>query len=186
METIIFSLLFNCFYRANSYFCKIYKVLESMKHIKFLSFVLGVFFLCSCNGGSTKADSTIMSRDFMDDIWERFDFVTNDIQIEKETTYDLSMNISFTEAYRYDDFSMVFSVFDTYGNPYRCKAYKFSLKDNDGSWKSELIDGCYTFELPINNALMLTDPGKYTFQIEYRMPITPLEGVRSLKLYNNN
>ena len=156
-----------------------------MKHIKLLSLVFGFLFLCSCNGGSTKTNRTILSRDFMDDIWERFDFVTNDIEIEKETTYDLSMSISFTEAYGHKDFSMVFSVFDTYGNPYRCKAYKFALKDTDGNWKSELIDGCYTFELPINNALTLTDPGKYTFQIESRMPITPLEGVRSLKLYNN-
>lgn len=157
-----------------------------MKHIKLLSFVLGVFFLCSCNGGSTKTDRTILSREFMSDVWERFDFVKNNIEIEKETTYNLSMDISFTEAYKYKDFSMVFSVFDAYGNPYRCKDYKFSLKDSDGNWKSELIDGCYTFNLPINSALSLTDPGKYMFQIEYRMPITPLEGVRSLKLYNNN
>ena len=148
--------------------------------------ILAVFFLCNCNGGSTEADSIIMSRNFMGDIWERFDFVTKSIEIEKETTYSLSMDISFTETYRYNDFSMVFTVFDAYGNPYRCKAYKFSLKDNDGSWKSEFIDGCYTFKLPINSALTLTDPGKYTFQIESRMPITPLEGVRSLKLYNNN
>ena len=156
-----------------------------MKHIKFLSFVLGVFLLCSCNSGSTKTGCTILSREFMNDNWERFDFVTNDIEIEKETTYDLSMDICFTDAYRYNDFSMVFSVLDAYGNPYRCKAYKFSLKDADGNWNSELIDGCYTFKLPINNALTLTDPGKYTFHIESRMPITPLEGVRSLKLYNN-
>ena len=156
-----------------------------MKHIRFLSFVVFAIMLCSCGGNSTKKCNDILSRTFTDDTWERFDFVTNDIEIEKETTYDLSMDISFTETYRYNDFSMVFSVFDADGNPYRSKPYKFALKDSQGNWNSELVDGCYTFNLPINNALMLTDPGKYKFQIEYRMPITPIEGVRSLKLYNN-
>lgn len=140
--------------------------------------------LCCCGGNLQRKSNDILSRSFMGDTWERFDFVTNDIEIEEETTFDLSMDISFTEAYPYNDFSLVFSVFDAYGNPYRSKAYKFSLKDNEGNWKSELIDGCYTFNLPINSALTLNELGKYKFQIEHRMPITPIEGVRSLKLYN--
>ena len=155
-----------------------------MKHIKFLSFAIFAFLFCCCSSNSAKKCNDILSRTFLNDTWERFDFVTNDIEIEEETTYDLSMDISFTEAYQYNDFSMVFSVFDAYGNPYRSKAYKFALKDSQGNWNSELVDDCYTFNLPINNALMLADPGKYKFQIEYRMPITPIEGIRSLKIYN--
>ena len=155
-----------------------------MKYIKFLSFAFFAFILCSCSN-LAKESNDLLSRSFLNDSWERFDFVTNDIEIEGETTYDLSMDISFTDAYKYNDFSMVFTVFDAYGNPYRSKTYKFSLKDSSGNWNSECVDSCYTFNLPINNALTLIDPGKYTFQIESRMPITPLEGVRNLKLHNN-
>ena len=156
------------------------------KHIKLLSlFISGLLFLCGCSGDAAKTDRAVISRHFMNDNWERFDFLTKDIEIKEETTYNLSMTISFTEAYAYNDFSMVFSVFDSNGNPYRCKAYKFPLKDTDGNWKSEFVDSTYTFELPINSALTLTDPGKYTFQIESRMPITPVEGIRNLTLLNN-
>lgn len=156
-----------------------------MKRIHIFILVISTLLFCNCNGINSKKDSAILSRTFLNDSWERFDYITTDIEIDAETTYDLSLDISFTDAYRYKDFSMVFSIFDANGNPYRSKAYTFNLKDDEGIWKSELIDGCYTFNLPVNKALTLTDLGKYTFQIEYRMPITPLEGVRNLKLYNN-
>ena len=71
------------------------------------------------------------------------------------------------------------------GNPYRARAYKFNLKDDEGRWNSEMKDGCYTFELPINKQLQITDAGKYQFKIEQRMPITPLVGVKELTLLNN-
>jgi hypothetical protein len=32
---------------------------------------------------------------------------------------------------------------------------------------------------------MIADPGVYRFQIENRMPITPLVGVKELTLFNN-
>ena len=128
----------------------------------------------------------IIERSFYQTVWERFDYVKNTINVEAETTFNLSMDISFTDDYPYNDFSMVFSVFDSNNNPYRCKAYTFNLKDENGQWKSEKKDGCYTFSLPINQALQITDVGSYCFQIEYRMPITPIVGVKQLSLVNNN
>ena len=159
-------------------------IIITMSHFRFL-LVLCALLLCGCSENSRETDKAILSRSFFNDTWERFDFVTNEIEINKETTYDLSMDITFTEAYRQNDFSVVFSVFDAYGNPYRSKAYKFTLKDAEGNWKSGFVDGSYTFSLPINKALTLCDPGKYKFQIEHRMPITPIVGVKELKLYNN-
>lgn len=154
-----------------------------MKRTSILTIAVFAILFCSCSRNSS-SERAIISRTFLDDSWERFDFVKTEVEIDEETTYDLSLDISFTSTYKFDDFSMVFSIFNANGNPYRSKAYAFNLKDGDGNWKSELADGCYTFNLPINKALTLTDTGKYTFQIEYRMPITPLEGVRELKLYN--
>ncbi len=95
------------------------------------------------------------------------------------------MRISFTEDYPYEDFSMIFTVFDKNGNPYRSKGYKFNLKDREGNWNAERKDNCYTFTLPINRNLTISDPGKYQFSIEQKMPITPVRGVKELVLLNN-
>jgi hypothetical protein len=59
------------------------------------------------------------------------------------------------------------------------------VKDPEGNWNSELVNGNYTFELPINKALQLTEAGTYQFQIEQKMPVTPLVGVKEMTLYNN-
>lgn len=131
-------------------------------------------------------DKEILHREFYNTVWERFDYVRTDIEVTASTTYDLSMHISFTDDYLYNDFSMIFTVFDKNGNPYRSKGYKFNLKDIDGHWNAEKKDGCYTFILPINRNLTITDPGKYQFVIEQRMPITPIVGVKELTLINAN
>ena len=131
-------------------------------------------------------DGTLIHREFYQTIWERFDYVSNTIEISEPTTFDLGLSIGFTENYPYENISLVFTVFTADGTPYRSKGYKFRVKDSEGHWNSELIDGCYTFELPINKALQLTEAGKYRFQIEQKMPVTPLVGVTELTLFNNN
>lgn len=139
--------------------------------------------MVSCN--HQQSNSTLIERTFHADTWERFDYASNTIEVKEPTTYDLSLNISFTEAYPYNDFSMVFTVFSADQTPYRSRAYKFKLKDADGGWNSQLTNGCYTFELPINKAFQITEDGTYRFQIEYRMPVTPIAGVRHLSLVAN-
>ena len=148
----------------------------------FIAFILALVFI-GCN--SKETNQLIIQRDFYQNVWERFDYVQNTVTIDKETSFDLSLDISFTDDYPFNDFSMVFTVFDSYGNPYRSKAYKFNLKDDENHWKSQMKDGCYSFNLPINKALQITDAGTYRFQIEYRMPITPIVGVKQLTLINN-
>lgn len=140
------------------------------------------FLLCGCRHQERNED--LLHRDFYETLWERFDYVYNDIEIKEATTFDLGLRISFTEKYIYDDISLVFSIFDANGTPYRSKGYQFTLKDSDGQWKSQLLDGCYTFDLPINKSLQITDSGTYRFQIEYRMAKTPIVGVKALTLYN--
>jgi gliding motility-associated lipoprotein GldH len=131
-------------------------------------------------------DTELIQRSFYNTVWERFDYVYNDFEIKETTSYDLTMQVSFTEDYHYNDFSMVFTVFDRDGNPYRAKGYKFNLKDEEDRWNVDEKDGCYTFTFPINKRLEITEPGKYRFNIEQKMPITPLVGVKELKLINNN
>lgn len=143
------------------------------------------FFLCLFGCGQQVNNKELLQRSFYGTVWERFDYVTKDVDITKTTTYDLSLRISFTDDYPYNDISMVFTVFDEQENPYRAKGYKFNLKDEEGNWNVEKVDGCYTFTLPINKQLMITDPGKYQFRLEQKMPITPVVGVKELTLINN-
>jgi len=140
-----------------------------------------------CLFGCTRQEknTALLHREFYETLWERFDYVKDNIEVKAETSYDLSLKIAFTDDYPYNDISMVFTVFDSEDNPYRARAYKFNLKDEDGHWNVENVDGCYTYVLPINKDLRIVDPGTYTFQIENRMPITPLVGVKELTLLHN-
>jgi len=150
-------------------------------------FVYSLFAICLmvCGCSHQSKDTTVLHREFFNTLWERFDYVYNDIEVKEPTSFDLNMSISFTDDYPENYFEMVFTVFDPRGDRYRSKGYKFTLKDTDGQWKSQLNDGCYTFELPINKDLKITDAGTYRFQVEYRMPKTPLAGVKELTIYNN-
>jgi len=148
-----------------------------------ISTLFSCFLLLSCQRSAKEV--ALLQRTFFGDTWERFDYVRNDVEIKAETTYDLSLNISFTEDYPYDYIDLVFTVFTNDGERYRSKEYKSKLKDVEGRWSSEMINGCYTFTLPINKQLNINEPGTYRFQIEQRMPITPLIGIKELTLINN-
>ena len=139
--------------------------------------------LNSCN--TSNSGKVLLSRTFPTISWERFDFVKENIEIKKATTYDLVLTASFDPSYTYNYLSVVFTIFDSYGNPFRTKAYQFNLKEKDGSWKSELIDGCYHFSFPINSELTVNEPGVYCFQLESRMPITPLYGIKDISIISN-
>lgn len=154
--------------------------------MKKLILFLGVIFLvglssCDTNNGG----KALVSRSFPTMSWERFDFVNADIEVKKASTYDLVLQASFDTSYAYDYLSVVFTIFDAYENPFRTKAYQFRLKENDGSWKSTLVDGCYRFSFPINNEISINEPGVYNFQLENRMPITPLYGIKDVSIISN-
>ena len=147
--------------------------------------LIGICFLCLFGCKRQEDNAALLHRDFFETVWERFDYVKDSIDVKAETSFDLSMKIAFTDDYPYNDFSMVFTVFTDDGNPYRSKGYKFNVKDADGNWNVESTEGCHTFVLPINKDLRIVDAGTYIFQIEYRMPITPLVGVKELTLLKN-
>ena len=175
-KTFLFMMGINYFL----YICTVFRA----KMKRHLFFVLALCF-CLIGCDHQTKDAELLHRSFYNSAWERFDYVRNEIEIKEATSFDLSMKISFTDEYPYDVFSMVFTVFDQDGEPYRSKGYKFKLKDAEGHWNSERVDGCYTFEMPINKALQITDAGKYCLQVENRMPKTPLVGVKELTIINN-
>ena len=154
--------------------------------MKRILFTIGVFLVLGLGGcQGPKGDKTLVERTFTSTGWERFDFVTNEINVKKPTIYDLSLEATFDPSYAYDYFSVVFTIFDADGNPFRSKNYKFRVKESDGSWKSTLTDGCYHFSFPINNELSINEPGTYKFQLESHLPITPLMGVKEVAIICN-
>jgi len=154
--------------------------------MKRIALFIGLLCLAGMFGcHSDQGSKALLSRDFLATGWERFDFISDEVEIKKPTTYNLTMEVSFEETYPFDYFSVVFTVFDTDEHPMRSKGYKFSVKDKENSWKSELKDGYYTFIFPINSEMSFNEPGKYVLQLENRMPTTPLTGVHHVALMTN-
>lgn len=154
-----------------------------MKRFSFFIGALVLMMMASCQNGSK--DKVLLTRDFHPSGWERFDFITDELDVKQPTTYDITMKASFDDSYTADYFSVVFTVFDSEDQPLRAKNYKFSLKEKDGTWKSDLKDGLYTFTFPINSEMSFNEPGRYILQLENHMPITPLIGIRHISLRTN-
>lgn len=154
-----------------------------MKRFLVVLCILGLVGCTACH--PNKKGEVMVSRVFPTSSWERFDFVNHRIELQKPATYDLTLAATFSPEYPFNYFAMAFTVFDEGDYPLRSKNYQFTLKDRDGSWKSELTDGVYHFTFPINSELTLNEPGKYKFQIENLMPITPLLGIQEIELINH-
>lgn len=146
--------------------------------------LLFCFLLLGC--GRQEKSGNVIRREFYQAEWERFDYASNTIEIVKPTTFDLGLRISFTDDYPHETISLVFTVFTSDNTPYRSRGYNFRVKDSEGRWSSDCINGCYTFDFPINKAMDINEVGAYRFQIEQTMPITPLIGVKELILYDKN
>lgn len=154
-----------------------------MKRVLLIFGLLALIGLSSCWKGDT--DKVLMDRDFPTASWERFDFVQRTIVLDKPVTYDLDLDVWFDDNYAFNYFSAVFTVFDSEGNPLRARDYRFTIKDRNGAWKSQVEDGAYHFRFPINSELSLNEPGTYVLQFENHMPITPLYGIRKLSIVKN-
>lgn len=153
-----------------------------MKRICLIIGVLALFGFVSCH--QNREGNVVVSREFPTLSWERFDYIKRTLVLDKPTSYDLELEVAFDESYPYNYFSMTFAVFDAAGNPQRARDYKFIVKDRDGNWKSELENEAYHFRFPINNDLTINEPGTYTFQVENHMHITPLVGIKEIKIIN--
>ena len=151
-----------------------------MKRIILVLSLIGLFGFSACH--TNQNGNVLISRVFPTSSWERFDFLEQTIELKKPVSYDLVLNATFSPEYPFDYFEIAFTVFDDHDHPLRGKNYQFKVKDREGAWKSELTEDGYHFVFPVNSELTLNEPGKYKFQIENRMPITPLLGIKEIML----
>lgn len=156
--------------------------------------LLSVFLTMSC---SNKEPNIVINKDFVNEEWSRFEYLTGEILINEESAnFDIIMEVKVTDSYpnvyvsHQDDSSLLFNMTIKYpnGSSSRSMNYKYTLKDNEGNWKADKIDGCYTFLLPIISEMTFGEKGIYTFKIENKYPKDPLSGIKSMtiKCINSN
>ena len=155
--------------------------------ISILLIIIGLA-LVAC---SKKQDSVVLSRDFDEEIWGRFDYLEADYNVVKAPmTADLVMDIMVSDVYPniypyYDEETGIFvfalSIKAPDGSG-RSREFKFKLKDANGNFKSEKVDDYYHFELPLLSEMSFSENGIYHFKIENKYPKEPLYGIKSLTI----
>ena len=158
---------------------------------KFNIFIALIVFVLSFVSCSEKQDTAVLSRDFDGEVWNRFDFLEASYNVEKAPmTADVVMEIEvsdvFPNIYPYhDDDKGIFYIALTVSTPdggRRSREFNFYLKDRDGNFKSEKVDGYYHYELPLLNEMTFNEKGEYNFRIENKYSKDPLCGIKSLKI----
>jgi len=145
-----------------------------------------VFLKCS----GIQNEEVVVSKDFVDEQWGRFENVNVSYNVVKApTTVDVVMEVTVS-----DDFPNVYSYYKTEGTfafcmsfegadgSRRAREFSFSLKDKDGNWKSEKTDGYYHFQFSLINELNINEIGEYKFNIENKYPKDPLYGIKNMTL----
>lgn len=160
--------------------------------LRFTKILLCAFlstFLLSCS--KQHSNVVIMHTDFPNEEWGRFDFLRSTYEITKAPEiYDIVLSVEFSDAFpniypQYSnegDFAINMTVSTPDGGGKRSKDYKFQVKDSDGNWKSEKINGHYTFEFPLLNEMTFSEKGLYQFKIENKYTKDPLYGIKNLTI----
>lgn len=153
--------------------------------------IILIFIAIAMVSCSIKQDSNVISREFQAEQWGRFDFLEADYNVVKAPMMaDLVMNLVVSEVYPslypYHDkdeefFSIVLSINAPDGSR-RVREFRFRLKDSNGTFKSEKVDGYYHFELPLINEMSFNEVGNYHFKIENKYTKDPLCGIKSLNI----
>lgn len=145
-------------------------------------------FLSSC---TSKQDNIVIYREFGNQEWERFEYLTGDFNVNKTSQkYDVVMEVTVNDNYpnvyenHQSDAPLLFNL--TIKNPDsnggRSKDFRFTLKDKDGNWKADKKNGYYIFRLPVMSEMSFSENGIYSFKVENKYPKDPLQGIKSIKI----
>ncbi|MBO5956036.1 MAG: hypothetical protein J6Q39_00605 [Bacteroidales bacterium] len=158
-----------------------------MRVLYSLALLLSLF-LSSC---SNKQDNIVIYREFGNQEWERFEYLTGDFNVNKTSQkYDVVMEVTVNDNYpnvyenHQSDAPLLFNL--TIKNPDsnggRSKDFRFTLKDKDGNWKADKKNGYYIFRLPVMSEMSFSENGIYSFKVENKYPKDPLQGIKSIKI----
>lgn len=147
-----------------------------------------ILFLCSC---SKKQDNIIISKEFINQEWPRFEYLNGNIDIKNtDIKYDIVMEVIVSDIYpnEYEnhqkDGSLSFNMSIDYpnGSSWRSRNYNYKLKDKEGNWKANRKDGYYSFKLPIISEMSFDEKGVYNFKLENKYSKDPLQGIKYLEI----
>ena len=150
--------------------------------------IFTVLALTSCY---KKQNGDVISREFKSEQWGRFDYLEADFDVVKAPmTADLVMDIVVSEVFPnvyqyYNDDDGVFPIVLSINGPdgsRRVREFRFKLKDKEGHFKSEKVNGYYHYSLPLLNEMRFSEVGKYHFKIENKYPKDPMYGIKSLNV----
>lgn len=165
------------------------KITENIiQYISAIAMIIIALTFLSCSGRQN--EQIVVSRDFPEEQWGRFDNVTATFNaVKTPATVDVIMEITvsddFPDVYEYykseNEFAFCMS-FEGADGSRRAREYSFVLKDGDGNWKSEKIDGYYHFQFSLISELNINEIGENKFNIENKYPRDPLYGIKNLTL----
>ena len=144
--------------------------------------------LASC---SNRNNDIVIHKDFENEEWSRFDYLSGTFDVKKAPAkYDVIMEVTVTDVFpnvyesHHDGSALSFNltIHNPEGNGSRSRDYNFKLKDNDGNWKSERVNGYYHFKLPIIGEMTFTEEGSYTFKLENKYHKDPLYGIKDITI----
>lgn len=152
--------------------------------------LLLTMFVLSMLSCSVKQDDNVLSKEFEGEVWNRFDYLTASYNVvSAPMTADLVMEIAVSDVYpnvyQYHDDNGAFTIVMTVNAPdgsRRAREFVFRLKDRDGNFKSEKVDGYYIYELPLINEMSFNEVGVYEFKIESKYSKDPLCGIKYLNI----
>lgn len=135
-------------------------------------------------------EKVVFSKDFPEEQWGRFENINVLYNVDKvPVTVDVVMEVAVS-----DDFPNIYPYYKTEGTfafcmslegadgSRRAREFSFSLKDKDGNWKSEKIDGYYHFQFSLINELNINKIGDNKFSIENKYPKDTLYGIKNMTL----
>lgn len=154
-------------------------------------FIAVIIIVLGCASCSEKQDGMVLSKDFQGEIWNRFDYLYATYNVvAAPMTADLVMEMEISDVFPniypyYDDESGIFAITLSINAPdgsSRARDFRFRIKDSEGNFKSERVNGYYHFELPLIHEMSFNENGEYHFKIENKYSKDPLYGIKSLNI----
>lgn len=157
---------------------------------QFLMVIVLVTIIMGFVSCSDRQDTLVMSKDFAEEKWGRFDLLKVDYNLLKApTTVDVIMELTVSEdfpnvyPFYKNDRDLIFCMLVEFPDgSHRVRDYKYPLKDRDGNWKSEKIDGYYHFKFMLISELNISESGICKFTIENKYSKDPLYGIKNMTI----
>lgn len=157
---------------------------------QFLMVIVLVTIIMGFVSCSDRQDTLVMSKDFAEEKWGRFDLLKVDYNLLKapatvDVIMELTVSEDFPNVYPFykNDRDLIFCMLVEFPDgSHRVRDYKYPLKDRDGNWKSEKIDGYYHFKFMLISELNISESGICKFTIENKYSKDPLYGIKNMTI----